>query len=47
MIRPLDKVKVKAERTKWQIVNLVVPLVLLVIYGIGRFYWRKKKFSRF
>ena len=46
-IRPLDKQKVKSERVKWQIINLVLPLVLLVIYGICRFYWRKTKFARF
>lgn len=46
-IRPLDKVKVKAERMKWQIINLVVPLVLLVIYGIARFYWRRRRYAQF
>ena len=46
-IRPLDKQKIKTERVKWQIINLVLPLVLLVIYGICRFYWRKTKFARF
>ncbi len=46
-IRPLDKQKIKSERVKWQVINLVLPLVLLVIYGICRFYWRKTKFARF
>jgi ABC-2 type transport system permease protein len=46
-IRPLDKQKIKSERLKWQIINLVLPLVLLVIYGISRSYWRKRKFARF
>jgi ABC-2 type transport system permease protein len=46
-IRPLDKQKVKSEKLKWQIINLVLPLVLLIIYGISRFYWRKRKFARF
>lgn len=46
-IRPLDKQKIKSERLKWQMINLVLPLVLLVIYGISRFYWRKRKFARF
>ena len=46
-IRPLDKTKVTAERTKWQVINLVVPLSLLIAYGVFRAYWRKKKFAKF
>ena len=46
-IRPLDKVKVKEERLYWQIINLVLPVVLLVLYGLLRWYWRKRKYSRF
>ncbi|MBA4054929.1 MAG: gliding motility-associated ABC transporter substrate-binding protein GldG [Marivirga sp.] len=46
-IRPLDKGKVKSERLKWQVINLVTPMLLLVIYGVTRAYWRKRKFSRF
>jgi len=46
-IRPLDKQKVKDERSKWQIINLVLPMLLLIFYGIGRFYWRRKKFAHF
>jgi ABC-2 type transport system permease protein len=46
-IRPLDKTKVTAERTRWQIINLVVPVSLLIAYGVFRAYWRKKKFAKF
>jgi ABC-2 type transport system permease protein len=46
-IRPLDKQKIQSERLKWQMINLVLPIVLLVIYGISRYYWRKRKFARF
>jgi gliding-associated putative ABC transporter substrate-binding component GldG len=46
-IRPLDREKVKQERVTWQFLNLVVPLVLLTIFGVVRMYWRKKKFARF
>ncbi|WP_421890244.1 gliding motility-associated ABC transporter substrate-binding protein GldG [Marinoscillum sp.] len=42
-IRPLDKVKVKQERTKWQVINLVVPIVLLVLFGILKMIWRKRR----
>ncbi|MFY0653838.1 MAG: gliding motility-associated ABC transporter substrate-binding protein GldG [Cyclobacteriaceae bacterium] len=46
-LRPLDKVKVAEEKTKWQIINLVLPLVVLLLYGIGRFYYRKKMYASF
>jgi ABC-2 type transport system permease protein len=46
-IRPLDKQRIKADRLKWQVINLVIPLVILVMYGLARAYWRKRKFARF
>jgi hypothetical protein len=46
-IRPLDKEKLRNESTKWRVVNLVIPIVLLVLYGVGRSYWRKRKFAQF
>lgn len=46
-IRPLDREQASAEKIKWQIINLILPLVLLVMYGIVRSYWRKRKFARF
>ncbi|MFY0599081.1 MAG: gliding motility-associated ABC transporter substrate-binding protein GldG [Cyclobacteriaceae bacterium] len=42
-IRPLDKVKVKKERTKWQVINLALPMVLLLIFGFGKAVLRKKR----
>ncbi len=46
-IRPLDKEKVRNEKLKWQIINIVLPLVLLIIYGVVRSVLRKRKFSSF
>lgn len=46
-IRPLDREQASAEKIKWQIINLILPLALLIIYGIIRSYWRKRKFARF
>jgi gliding-associated putative ABC transporter substrate-binding component GldG len=46
-IRPLDREKVQSERLTWQVINIVLPVVLLVLYGVGRTYWRKRKFARF
>lgn len=46
-LRPLDKVKIAEEKTKWQLINLAIPLVLLLAYGVVRYYYRKKKYSGF
>ncbi|QCR23012.1 gliding motility-associated ABC transporter substrate-binding protein GldG [Pontibacter sp. SGAir0037] len=46
-LRPLDRVRVKEERTTWQLINLVVPVVLLIIFGVVRYYIRKRKYERF
>ena len=44
-LRPLDKVKVKQERTKWQMINLSVPVVLILIGGGLKWYLRKRRFA--
>ncbi|WP_420318327.1 gliding motility-associated ABC transporter substrate-binding protein GldG [Ekhidna sp.] len=43
-IRPLDRVKVQQERTKWQIINLVAPIILILMIGGAKWYFRKKTF---
>jgi ABC-2 type transport system permease protein len=46
-IRPLDKTKIQAEKSYWQAVNIVAPLVLLVMVGVIRSVIRKRKYARF
>jgi gliding-associated putative ABC transporter substrate-binding component GldG len=46
-VRPLDKEKIRSERSFWQVINLVLPMAALVIFGIVRAYWRKVKYTRF
>lgn len=45
VMRPLDIQKIKKEKKYWQIVNILVPIILVLLYGIGRFIWRKKKYG--
>ena len=47
ILRPLNKVLIKEERTKWQIINLVFPVILVFLYGIVSNFIRKKKYSSF
>lgn len=46
-IRPLNREKVQQEKLKWQLINLVLPVLLLIVYGIIRSYWRKRKYAQF
>ena len=46
-IRPLDKERIKEERLFWQIVNLLMPLSLVIVFGFTRSYWRKLKYAKF
>lgn len=46
-LRPLDKVRVREEKTYWQLLNLVAPIVLLGLFGVARYYLRKRKYERF
>lgn len=46
-IRPLDKEKVRTEKIKWQVINLALPLVVIMLYGATRSILRKRKFSTF
>jgi gliding-associated putative ABC transporter substrate-binding component GldG len=46
-IRPLDKEKVKTERVMWQVINLAVPLLSIVLFGLVWAYARKKRFAGF
>lgn len=44
-IRPLDKEKIRTEKVTWQLINLVLPLMALFIYGVIRTYLRKRKYA--
>ena len=41
----LDPQKVAEQRTIWQLVNILLPLVLLAIFGVGFTYLRKQKYT--
>lgn len=45
-LRMLDKVKIQDERTKWQLINIGLPLVFLLIIGLIYNFLRRRRFSR-
>ncbi len=44
-LRLLDKAKVKAEKTKWQVINMVLPILGLLLFGLINAWIRKKKYT--
>jgi ABC-2 type transport system permease protein len=42
----LDPQKVAIEKTKWQIINIALPLVLLGVFGLIFNYFRRKKYAK-
>ncbi len=44
-LRILDKTKLESSKTMWQAIVTVGPLLILLIFGITKFYLRKRKFA--
>ncbi len=45
-LRLLDKKKILEERKKWQLINLLIPSLTLIVLGIVWFFIRRYKFTR-
>lgn len=45
-VRPLDKTLVRTEKVKWQLINTVLPIFLLICFAIFQHYYRKHKYAR-
>jgi len=41
-LRPLDKLRLKEERTQWQLLNLIGPLLLIGVVGLV-WQWNRKR----
>lgn len=46
-IRPLDSVKLKEQKLTLQLINLVLPILIIIIFGIIKFIMRKRKYASF
>lgn len=44
-LRLLDKVKARSEKTKWRVINVVFPLLLLICFGFLFRFLRKRKYT--
>ena len=45
-IRPLDSGGIK-DRSFWQVLNLVLPVAVLILFGLGKAWMRKRKYASF
>ncbi|OEK05499.1 gliding motility-associated ABC transporter substrate-binding protein GldG [Roseivirga misakiensis] len=46
-LRPLNRLKVQEERAYWQVLNLVGPLLIIILFGVTRGILRKRKYGAF
>lgn len=44
-LRLLDPKKTDEQRTTWQIINLAVPIILILLFGVFYQWWRKRKYT--
>ena len=45
-VRLLDMTKINQERTKWQVINTLIPIALIIALGFVMAFIRKKKYSK-
>lgn len=44
-VRPLDYKKIKDEKFRWQLINLVLPILLVILFGFLFSFFRKRKYA--
>jgi ABC-2 type transport system permease protein len=45
-IRLLDRKRVEDEKLKWQLLNIVLPIALILVFGFVKIYLRKRRFAK-
>ncbi|MFT4679384.1 MAG: ABC-2 type transport system permease protein [Flavobacteriales bacterium] len=45
ILRKLNEEKILQERSRWQVINVALPLFLLIVFGVLQFTIRKKKYA--
>ncbi len=45
-LRPMDQERAFREETKWQVINLIVPIIILVIFGLFYTTIRRNRFGK-
>jgi len=45
-LRLLDVQKTASQRSLWQMINIVAPILLVCLFGLGYQWWRKRKYTK-
>jgi len=45
VLRLLDKGKIKSEKLYWQTLNMVLPIVIIIVFGLVNAFYRKRRWS--
>ncbi len=45
-LRMLDKEKIKEGKLKWQLINTLLPILIIILFGLFQNYNRKRKYAR-
>lgn len=45
-LRPLDEMRIKEEKTYWQVLNIVVPIAFVLLFGVLWNYLRVRKYGK-
>lgn len=45
-LRLLDRVKIKEEKSKWQMINIAIPLGMVILFGLVFNFLRKRKYGK-
>lgn len=45
-LRLLDGSRIKSEELKWQLVNTIVPVAFIIVFGILQFYLRRHRYTK-
>lgn len=45
-LRLLDQALIKEQRTKWQALNLLLPILIVIAFGITQYIIRKKRYTQ-
>jgi len=46
-LRPLDTFRIKEEKTFWQVFNIALPVGLVIAFGLGYHWLRRRRYAKF
>ena len=45
-LRLLDVTRVKTEKLKWQLINTILPILIVLLFGLVQYYLRRRRYGR-